>query len=76
MIKETPQTLARIRSLCSSGAAKAIRESGPLSLREMGTGVGVAQVTIWRWENGRTRPSGFEAMAYLAILDDLAGVSK
>ncbi len=72
--KITPQRLSRLRMMCQTGAAKAIRESSSISLRELGSSVGVSQVTVYRWETSRTKPSGSEAMRYLTILDDLAGV--
>lgn len=62
--------------MCRTGVAKTIRETSDLSLRDLSAGVGVSQVTILRWENAQTRPSGDEAMRYLGILDDLAGVSS
>lgn len=73
--KVTPQRLSRVRTMCRTGAAKTIRQSAGISLRELGEGVGVSQVTVYRWENARTRPSGPEAMRYLTVLDDLAGVA-
>lgn len=62
--------------MCRTGVAKTIRESNDLSLRDLSAGVGVSQVTIHRWENARTRPSGDEAMRYLDILDDLGRVTS
>jgi len=61
--------------MCRTGAAKTIRESAGLSLREMSAGVRVSYVTIYRWETERTKPSGREAMRYLTVLDELSGVA-
>lgn len=61
--------------MCRTGAAKSIRESSNVSLREVGAGVGVSQVTVYRWESAKTKPSGPEAMRYLTVLDELSGVS-
>ncbi len=75
-LKITPQRLSRVRTMCRTGAAKSIRESSAISLRELSAGIGVSQVTVYRWETSRTKPSGKEAMRYLTVLDELSGVAS
>lgn len=50
-----------------------IREANAISLREVAAEIGVSQVTIYRWETARTRPSGDDALRYLLLLDELCG---
>lgn len=70
-----PEDLARVRALCDSGAARAVRLGKRLSLREMADGVGdgVSPSTILRWESRERTPRGSAAIAYLALLDRLMG---
>lgn len=68
---EELEALARVRALCRSGAAKAVRQANDLSLGEIAPEIGVSQSTIFRWENGERRPTGEAALRYLALLDRL-----
>ncbi|MEX0991594.1 MAG: helix-turn-helix transcriptional regulator [Actinomycetota bacterium] len=69
-----PICLARVRQLAASGEAKATRLRSGLSLREVAAGVGVSDTTVLRWEGGTHAPHGEAAVAYLGVLDQLAGV--
>ncbi len=64
-------TLARVRRLAKSGAARSIRVSADLSLAELGSTIGVGPVTVHRWETGQRSPHGECALAYAAALDAL-----
>jgi len=64
--------LVRVRKLAETGAARAIRESNGLSLKEMGAVADVDKSTIHRWEKGSRRPRGEAASRYLAVLDELS----
>lgn len=66
-------SLTRVRGLCRSGAARAIRQSAGLSLSEVAEAVGVQPTTIQRWEVGQRSPRGEAAIRYLEQLDILAG---
>jgi DNA-binding transcriptional regulator YiaG len=66
--------LARVRKLCETGAARAIRESNGLSLTEAAAGAHVDRSTVFRWEAGQRRPHGDAALRYLALLEELTGV--
>ncbi len=64
--------LSRLRRLCRSGAAFAIRTGSELSLRDVAAEVGTSRSTIWRWEHGVRRPTGQHcSMRYLEVLDRL-----
>jgi DNA-binding transcriptional regulator YiaG len=63
--------LARFRSFVDSGAAKSIRQSKQLSLREAGGPVSVAPSTIFRWESRERRPCGAAALRYWRFLKEL-----
>lgn len=72
--------VARLRRLCATGAAKTIRESASLSLRDVGrfiaqrTGKVVPAPTLSRWERGESRPpDSREACAYALLLGELLG---
>jgi DNA-binding transcriptional regulator YiaG len=69
--KSKAAELARCRALVASGAARAARIGAGLSLAEMGESVGVAHVTILRWERGDRIPHGAPALRYLAVIDEL-----
>lgn len=65
--------LARVRRLCASGSARAIREAAGLSLAEVAEPVGVSRQAVLRWELGQRRPRGEPAFRYLDVLEELAG---
>jgi DNA-binding XRE family transcriptional regulator len=67
-------SLARLRRLLKSGAARSIRVNADLSYAEMASAVGpegVSAATVYRWETGKRSPHGELALAYLAVLDAL-----
>jgi len=63
--------LAELRSLCSSGRARAIRHDADLLLRDVAKDCGVNKSTIARWESGEARPTGSAALTYLEVLHRL-----
>lgn len=70
--------VARLRRLCATAAAKMIRESANLSLRDVGcfiakkTGRAVPAPTLSRWERGECRaPASPESVAYAELLGEL-----
>ncbi len=65
--------LAKVRELAANGEAKRLREEvARLSLSEVAELVGVAPVSVWRWERGVKRPHGRPALRYLRLLEQLA----
>lgn len=66
------EKLVRLRELCRTGVARARRLEAPATLDEVGSAAGVDRTTIWRWENGKTRPTGPAALRYAALLEMLA----
>jgi transcriptional regulator with XRE-family HTH domain len=68
--------LARVRRLAKSGDAQALRLAAGLSLREVAEGVGISHSNLWRWEAGQRAPRGAAAIAWAALLDDLAAAQK
>jgi len=65
--------LTRVRSLVRTGAARTIRLSAGLSLRELAREVGCAAPTILRWERQDQVPRGALALRYGEALDALMG---
>lgn len=64
--------LARLRDLCRSGAARALRESAGLSLANVSEATGAPAPTIWRWETASRQPlASAQTFAYLRLLDAL-----
>lgn len=61
-------TLARLRADAASGRARKIRERARLSRAEVAAAVGVTQLTVARWEAGRTMPHGDPAARYADLL--------
>lgn len=47
-----------------------IRSSAGVTQRQMAEALGVATMTLWRWEQG-ARPRPRHAKAYLELLDEL-----
>jgi len=70
-VSATPR-LARVRRLCDSGAARAIRVAARVSLREVGRDVGVARQTVLKWERAERKPTGEAAIRYLRLLEELS----
>lgn len=63
--------LARVRRMAATGAARAIRESAHVSLREVAADVGVDVSSLSRWETGVRQPRGSAAIRWLRILEEL-----
>lgn len=68
---ETTVVLARLREMCRSGEAKAIRERADVSLSEVSTEAGTSPQCVSRWENGTRKPTGEAALRYAALLGRL-----
>lgn len=64
--------LAQTRTLVGTGAARPIRLSAGLSLREVAASVGVSPSTVYRWEMRQRTPRGEAAIAYGRLLAKLA----
>jgi DNA-binding transcriptional regulator YiaG len=69
-------TLARVRALCASGAARSIRVAAQMSLGEFGRGLGVSPSTVLRWERFDRQPRGDAGLRYAALLDQLLQPGK
>ena len=48
--------LAAARQYAATGSGKRIREAAGLSMADVAEAIGVAEPTIWRWEQGKARP--------------------
>lgn len=60
--------IAETRRACSTGEAKALRAAAGLSLGNIAETCHVDEVTVWRWENGRSAPNGSHALLYGSVL--------
>ena len=65
--------LSRTRDLARSGSARSIRMAAGLSLSEVGSAVGVAESTVFRWEHGERAPRGEAGLRYGELLEALIG---
>ncbi|MFG2046057.1 helix-turn-helix domain-containing protein [Micromonospora sp. NPDC048935] len=63
--------LATARRRANDGTGRAIRLTARLSLADVGSAIGVDRSTIWRWEEGRTKPRGEHALRWAALLNEL-----
>lgn len=63
--------LSAARTYAESGVGRAIRKAAKVSMSEVASAVGVSEPTVWRWEEGRTRPRGAPAVRWAALLADL-----
>ena len=61
--------LSRVRSLTSSGAARAIRSSAGLTLGEVAKAIGISKSALSRWERDERVPRGDSALRYCEFLD-------
>ena len=66
--------VSRVRSLYASGEAKTLRKAAALSLEDVAVAAGVDRSTVYRWENGRHRPSRREALRVGVLLNALEQV--
>jgi transcriptional regulator with XRE-family HTH domain len=62
--------LSRARALVSD-SARSIRVKAGLTLKEVAEALGVAEATVYRWENGQRRPRGDAALRYASLLETL-----
>jgi transcriptional regulator with XRE-family HTH domain len=53
-----------------------VRRAARVSLREAAAVLGVAPMTVLRWERGETTPRRDDAVRYRQLLDALAGAVK
>lgn len=68
------ELLARTRlatRLPSPRQRRQIRENAAVGQREMAAALGVAVMTINKWERGLTKPRGRHAAAYASLLEQL-----
>lgn len=68
------QTLAaavREARLPDPATRREIRERAHVTLREVATVIGVAPMTVQRWESGRSSPRRQDAVRYRDLLDEL-----
>ena len=59
------------RQALADGTGKALRRQAGLSLAELAAAVGVNAATVYRWEQGTTRPSADAAERYALALETL-----
>ncbi len=64
--------VALARRLASEGEAQRLRTDAGLSLREVADAIGVSPTTLWRWEAGQRAPRPRAAIAWGALLEQLA----
>jgi transcriptional regulator with XRE-family HTH domain len=64
--------LARIERLRVSGEAREIRLRAGVSARELGRDIGVASISVLRWEENEYRPRPELALRWLDALDRMA----
>lgn len=62
--------------MAGSGEARRIRQAAKVSLSEIAGEVGVSLNAVWKWENGKSRPSGEQALRYLRVLNTLERAVK
>lgn len=53
------------------GARRRIRVAAGLTFRQMAQALEVDAMTVWRWENGKTKPKLADAARYRRLLDAL-----
>lgn len=73
MPKANGNLLSQLRAaqLPPPARRRRIRESAGASLRDLGDELGVAAITVWKWENGETTPRRDNAIAYRKLLEKL-----
>ena len=63
--------LSQARNHWADGQGQALRERSGLPLREMADVVGVSASTLWRWEQGISKPTGSKAVRWVQFLEVL-----
>jgi DNA-binding transcriptional regulator YiaG len=61
--------IKRVRRLARTGQLSELREELGLSRGDVARAVGVSQPTVWRWESGKRRCTGRNAIALLELLE-------
>lgn len=70
MLSENDLRLAVIaRGVLKSGIARTRREEANVSLREMATLIGVAPISLSRWERGLAQPRVDDALAFWQVME-------
>lgn len=67
------ETLTRVRGLVASGAARSLRRSAGLTVKEVAQASGVNWRTIYRYEGAEVVPRGQAALRYGRLLEHLLG---
>jgi len=49
----------------------ALRQEAGISCEVFAEYIGVSQATLWRWENGQTKPHPIQRKAYARALNEL-----
>lgn len=60
----------RVHQLAKTGRLAEMREATGLSQVDVAKFLGVTQPSVWRWENGRIRPTPERAVALLHLLEE------
>lgn len=63
--------IAKVRQMCQSGEARAIREGALAERGDLARDLGVHVSAVSRWETGDRLPRGETALQYLQILERL-----
>lgn len=63
--------LASAKRLAANGHGREVRRAAGLSLHDMAAPIGVADATLYRWENGQRKPTGQPAVAWVELIADL-----
>lgn len=67
--------LSAARTHAATGSGRSIRKDAGLSIAEIAAAIGVAEPTVWRWEEGKHRPRGAAGIRWAALLAELAAVA-
>lgn len=63
--------LSAARTHAAKGTGRTIRKAADVSMAEVAEAVGVTEPTIWRWEEGISRPRGAAAIRWAELLGEL-----
>lgn len=64
----SPEELAQLAEWVESGYAVKLRTDAGLSIVDIAERVEAGRASVWRWEQGKSRPRGRFALAYLRVL--------
>jgi transcriptional regulator with XRE-family HTH domain len=65
------QRIPIIRQMLTDGTAREIRKAAGLTLADVGSVIGVEEITVYRWETGRRTPRTEHALKLDALLQAL-----